>query len=83
LGHLNCCQALSLAALGTLLAQTPSASQRGKEQPVRIGYLPITDAAPLLVAHARKMFERKGLPRSNHACSALGRTWWKPSWLGR
>ncbi len=61
MGHLNCCHALSLAALGTLLAQTPSASQRGKEQPVRIGYLPITDAAPLLVAHARKMFEAEGL----------------------
>jgi NitT/TauT family transport system substrate-binding protein len=61
LGHLNCCHAFSLAAIGTLLAQTPAAPQRGKEQPVRIGYLPITDAAPLLVAHARKMFEAEGL----------------------
>jgi NitT/TauT family transport system substrate-binding protein len=29
--------------------------------PVRIGYLPITDASPLLVAHARQLFEAQGL----------------------
>ena len=29
--------------------------------PVRIGYLPITDATPLLVAHSRKLFEAEGL----------------------
>jgi NitT/TauT family transport system substrate-binding protein len=28
---------------------------------VKIGYLPITDATPLLVAHARKLFEAQGL----------------------
>jgi NitT/TauT family transport system substrate-binding protein len=33
----------------------------GADQPVRIGYLPITDATPLLVAHARKLFEEEGL----------------------
>jgi NitT/TauT family transport system substrate-binding protein len=42
---------------------------------VRIGYLPITDAAPLLVAHARKMFEAEGLraepPRLFRAWPAL------------
>lgn len=34
---------------------------KGDEQPVKIGYLPITDATPLLVAHARKLFEAEGL----------------------
>ncbi|HEY9690215.1 MAG TPA: twin-arginine translocation signal domain-containing protein, partial [Coleofasciculaceae cyanobacterium] len=29
----------------------------GDRPPVKIGYLPITDAAPLLVAHARKLYE--------------------------
>ena len=31
------------------------------DDPVRIGYLPITDASPLLVAHAHKLFEQQGL----------------------
>ncbi len=34
---------------------------KGDDQPVRIGYLPITDATPLLVAHGRKLFEAEGL----------------------
>jgi NitT/TauT family transport system substrate-binding protein len=34
---------------------------KGDDQPVRIGYLPITDATPLLVAHSRKLFEAQGL----------------------
>lgn len=34
---------------------------RGDDQPVRIGYLPITDATPLLVAHGRGLFEAEGL----------------------
>lgn len=29
--------------------------------PVRIGYLPITDATPLLVAHHNKLYEAEGL----------------------
>ncbi|MBE9074795.1 ABC transporter substrate-binding protein [Microcystis sp. LEGE 08355] len=32
-----------------------------KDQPVKIGYLPITDAAPLLVAHSRKLYQAEGL----------------------
>ena len=75
MGHLSCCQGFTLAALGTLLAQAPALTQRGKEKPVRIGYLPITDAAPLLVAHARKLFEAEGLeveqPRLFRAWPAL------------
>ncbi|MBV2182624.1 MAG: ABC transporter substrate-binding protein [Castellaniella sp.] len=31
------------------------------DAPVRIGYLPITDATPLLVAHHNGLFERQGL----------------------
>ncbi|MBW7901719.1 MAG: ABC transporter substrate-binding protein [Rhodocyclaceae bacterium] len=46
-----------LLAAGDALAQT----QRGDDVPVKIGYLPITDATPLLVAHARKLFEAEGL----------------------
>jgi NitT/TauT family transport system substrate-binding protein len=34
---------------------------KGDDQPVKIGYLPITDAAPLLGAHDRKLFEAQGL----------------------
>ncbi|MCS6930715.1 MAG: ABC transporter substrate-binding protein [Acetobacteraceae bacterium] len=34
---------------------------RAADAPLRIGYLPITDAAPLLVAHARGMFEAEGV----------------------
>ena len=32
-----------------------------KDAPVRIGYLPITDATPLLVAHGKGFFEAEGL----------------------
>lgn len=49
--------AAPLLAAGNARAQ----SSRGDDQPVRIGYLPITDATPLLVAHARKLFETEGL----------------------
>ncbi len=37
------------------------ASASGSDQPVKIGYLPITDASPLLIAHARKLYEAEGL----------------------
>lgn len=43
---------------GDALAQQ---GPKGDDQPVKIGYLPITDATPLLVAHARKLFEAEGL----------------------
>ena len=38
-----------------------SAGDKLDDGPVRIGYLPITDATPLLVAHARKLYEAEGL----------------------
>ena len=43
-----------LAACGQRQASAPDA-------PVRIGYLPLTDATPLLVAHSQKLFEAQGL----------------------
>ncbi|TXG01117.1 ABC transporter substrate-binding protein [Massilia arenae] len=51
------------AAASPLLFAGDAAAQnfKGDDQPVKIGYLPITDAAPLLVAHGRKLFEQQGL----------------------
>src|SRR6218665_196315 len=49
--------AAPLLAAGDARAQ----AQRGDDVPVRIGYLPITDATPLLGAHSRKLFEAEGL----------------------
>lgn len=57
-------------ALARALAREPllragdahaQAETRGDDVPVRIGYLPITDATPLLVAHSQKLFEAEGL----------------------
>lgn len=48
------------AALGSLV--TAATAPRGvATDDIRIGYLPITDAAPLLVAHGDGYFERQGL----------------------
>lgn len=60
---------LRLSALATagiaapLLSAGDARAQafKGDDQPVKIGYLPITDATPLLVAHSRKLFEAEGL----------------------
>ncbi|MDR3465976.1 MAG: ABC transporter substrate-binding protein [Xanthobacteraceae bacterium] len=46
-------------ALPLLRAAEARAGQDGT--PVRIGYLPITDATPLLVAHGKGFFEAEGL----------------------
>ncbi len=56
----------ALAAAGVaspLLAAGDARAQafKGDDQPVKIGYLPITDATPLLVAHGRKLYEAEGL----------------------
>ncbi len=53
---------LRLSALLTgSLALPPLARAANPNDPVRIGYLPITDASPLLVAHGKKLFEAQGL----------------------
>lgn len=66
--------ALSGAAASPLLRAGDVAAQnnRGDDVPVRIGYLPITDATPLLVAHSQKMFEAEGLRTEK---PRLFRTW--------
>jgi NitT/TauT family transport system substrate-binding protein len=57
---------LRLSALLTATGALPflRASQARAQEtdgPVRIGYLPITDATPLLVAHANGLFEAEGV----------------------
>ena len=53
---------LRLSALLTGSVALPHLARAASaNDPVRIGYLPITDASPLLVAHARKLFEAQGL----------------------
>ena len=50
-----------LAAMTGLAAGPARASALAEDGVVRIGYLPITDAASLLVAQARGLFEAQGL----------------------
>ncbi|GAA4341251.1 ABC transporter substrate-binding protein [Pigmentiphaga soli] len=58
---------LKLATLFTaggalpLLTALQARAQAQPDAPVRIGYLPITDAAPLLVAHNNGLFEQAGI----------------------
>ena len=60
-------QMLKLAALfgaGASLPLPKTFEARAAAEPnppLRIGYLPITDATPLLVAHARGLFQAEGL----------------------
>jgi NitT/TauT family transport system substrate-binding protein len=51
--------AAGFASLNLLKAQTSSG--KGTQQPVKIGYLAITDSKPLLIAHANKLYEAEGL----------------------
>jgi NitT/TauT family transport system substrate-binding protein len=44
-----------------LLKAFEARAQSEPNAPVRIGYLPITDAAPLLVAHGRGLFQAEGV----------------------
>jgi NitT/TauT family transport system substrate-binding protein len=50
-----------LAALGTALGGFRSAAHAADDEVVRIGYLPITDATALLVAHGMGFFKDEGL----------------------
>lgn len=60
-------QFLKLSALFTAAGALPliQASERAAaaepNAPVRVGYLPITDATPLLIAHHNKLWEKQGL----------------------
>ncbi|MBX2854823.1 MAG: ABC transporter substrate-binding protein [Rhodobacteraceae bacterium] len=50
-----------LASIGALFGAAPSPAQAQDDDVVRIGYLPITDATALLVAHGKGFFEDEGL----------------------
>ncbi|AVT74340.1 nitrate ABC transporter, nitrate-binding protein [Rhodopseudomonas palustris] len=50
-----------LAALGTMLGGFGQAARAADDEVVRIGYLPITDATALLVAHGMDYFKDEGL----------------------
>jgi NitT/TauT family transport system substrate-binding protein len=39
----------------------PAETPKGEDQPLRIGYLPITDASPLLIADALRLYQEEGL----------------------
>ena len=52
---------LTTAGALPLLAQHRQALAAKTDQPLRIGYLPITDATPLLVAHNNGLFQQQGL----------------------
>jgi NitT/TauT family transport system substrate-binding protein len=49
------------ASLATMLGAMPQMSYAQEDEVVRIGYLPITDATALLVAHGMGFFEDEGL----------------------
>jgi NitT/TauT family transport system substrate-binding protein len=50
-----------LGAASALPGGWAHAAESKSDRPLRIGYLPITDSSPLLVAHARKFYEEEGL----------------------
>lgn len=53
---------LRLSALLTGSIALPQLARAANpNDPVRIGYLPITDASPLLIAHSKQFFEQQGL----------------------
>lgn len=55
---------VKLSALLTASGAMPflsSRKARAADEPVKIGYLPITDATPLLVAHGKGFFDAEGL----------------------
>ncbi len=59
--------ALFTAAGALPLLRAYEARAREADAPVRIGYLPITDATPLLVAHGKGYFEAERPLQSREA----------------
>ena len=51
----------TVAGAAPLLSAANARAQTNPDQPVKIGYLPITDAAPLLVAHHNGYFKDAGV----------------------
>ncbi|HEX7339165.1 MAG TPA: ABC transporter substrate-binding protein [Rhodanobacteraceae bacterium] len=66
-GHFSRRDFLKLSALFTAAGALPliSAFERAAaaepDAPVRVGYLPITDATPLLIAHHNQLWQKQGL----------------------
>ena len=52
---------MSVAGAAPLLTAAAARAAAEPDAPLRIGYLPITDATPLLVAHANGYFEQAGI----------------------
>lgn len=52
---------MARGGLAAMLSGLPRLAPAADDEIVRIGYLPITDATPLLVAHALGFFEEQGL----------------------
>jgi NitT/TauT family transport system substrate-binding protein len=62
LGALAAPSLLAACATGPVTTSPAAgAAANALGRPLRIGYLPITDAAPLLLAHARGLYEEEGL----------------------
>ncbi len=53
---------LTTGAALPLITQQQARAAAEPDAPVRVGYLPVTDAAPLLVAHAQGHFDQPGRP---------------------
>jgi len=51
----------SMAALGSALPSVTFAQEKKWDPVVRIGYIPITDAAALLIAHELGLFKKQGI----------------------
>ena len=65
---------LSAAGALPLLSSLQARAAAEPDAPVRIGYLPITDATPLLVAHANGLFEPRASRPNGRCCCAAGRS---------
>ncbi|AHG86588.1 ABC transporter substrate-binding protein [Bibersteinia trehalosi] len=62
----------TLTGSSSLLHAQEQARQADPDAPLKIGYLPITDATPLLVAHAQGLFDKHGI---NAAKPLMFRSW--------
>jgi len=54
-------QASLLAGLGAMLPGRQGWAQKAKDEVVRVGYIPITDAAALLIAYDKGFYKKHGL----------------------
>ncbi len=63
---------LKTSIIATAGANMAFSIKAASQEEVRIGYLPITDATPLLIAHANKYFEAEGLKAAH---PAMIRSW--------